>query len=310
MPAKVATLRIRLADDSIEELEVFSGDSLNIGRTKDNQLVLKGTKVSRRHAVINASSLGLIFSDLNSLNGSFLNKRRITSPEKLSDRDELLIGNCMISVRLMAEEAGVKEEDAVQTQAASMEKATVTVLLADVRSYTSMSEQFPIENVSNALQAWLAGVSEIIRKHGGTVDKYIGDCVMSFFSGEPSESKTLAKSAVECSKEIISYTKKFSNSENWAHQASSEWRCGVSINSGEAMLGGLGAKELRDFTILGDTVNLAFRLEALFSQHDVEVIIGPMTRELLMKDYQFKSLGTEKLEGKTDLVKVFTLTSL
>ena len=248
-----------------------------------------------------------IRDSLSSLNGSFLNKHRISSPEHLQNGDELLIGKSLVSVNLLSSDFKTAAEDSIQTQAAAMKEATATVLLADVRNYTRMSEQLPIEDVSKSLQLWLSGVSGIIKTYGGTVDKYIGDCVMSFFAGEAEEASALAKRALQCGQEILKYTREFSSSESWPHRDNSNWRCGVSINSGEAMLGGLGGKERRDFTILGDTVNSAFRLEALVSKYEVEIIVGAKTKEFLEDEFSFVCLGTEQLEGKEFELTVFTL---
>ena len=150
----------------------------------------------------------------------------------------------------------------------------ITVLFSDIRGFTGIAEQIQPEEVVSLLSGYLARVAGIILKHGGTVDKFIGDAVMAIF-GAPKSYGDDAVRALRAGIEIIEAAK--SESARWEERIGHPLRVGVGINSGEAVVGSIGSEIRSDFTAIGDTVNLASRLESLTKELGVPVLISEQT---------------------------------
>lgn len=304
----VGLLQIKPQEGDKLVVELREGQAYRVGRVASNDLVLADTQISRFHAVFNASSSGIVLSDLSSLNGTFVNGRRISVPTNLSPGDQITVGSTEVLVQagqLNIDEAA--ELSAQSTMAAQMRAVIVTVLLADVSGYTRMSEQVPGREVAEMLQRWFSEVSEVVTTFGGEVDKYIGDCVMALWRGSFQTAAEQAVLAGRAAEAILKLTEQLSQSPGWPHREEFPWRCRISLNTGEALLGTLGGSGSRDFTVLGDTVNVAFRLNDLAGTLRQEVILSAGTAKLLEGSLEVESLGTSPLEGRTEQVAIFRL---
>jgi adenylate cyclase len=281
---------------------------------KSNDLILDDVLVSRFHAIFNASASGIVASDLSSLNGTFLNGRRISTPVNLRPGDVISIGNTEIvvqpgSIEGLGGEAGASSTIASQrTMTAQMKGVDVTILLADVCGYTKISEQLCPTDVAAMLQLWFSRVSETIEEYGGEVDKYIGDCVMALWRGSERDAQTLASRAAQAALAILERTAALSESGAWIHHENHPWRCRLSLNSGEALLGTLGGAKARDFTVLGDTVNVAFRLNDLAGTINQNIVISAETARLIENAFVVEPLGRTSVEGRRGTVAIFSLT--
>jgi class 3 adenylate cyclase/predicted metal-dependent HD superfamily phosphohydrolase len=183
----------------------------------------------------------------------------------------------------------------------------VTVLIADVCGYTKYSEQLPQADVAAMLNSWFEAVSLIIENSDGEVDKYIGDCVMAVWKEEFGGTSDAAIKAVLCASRIIAETDALSVSGVWPHHKNFPWRCRVALNTGEALLGSVGGRKKRDYTVLGDTVNLAFRLEGLAGALGEKLILGQKTAEGIGGFMPLNSLGPQKISGKEEVVEAYSL---
>lgn len=288
--------------------EIRVGQTLRIGRSRNNDLVLEDGNVSRYHAVMIASEAGIVLSDLASLNGTFANHRRITTPLDLNNGDRISLGENNAVFIVEFQSASTDREvvtTAFQTQNAGMKVVNVTVLLADIRGYTKMSQTLPSTEVAAALQAWFRQINQIVQQYGGQVDKYIGDCVMALWVGQASHPQQAACSAAQAAQEILRLTHNFSQHE-WSYHASYPWICRVALNTGSALSGSLGTREAREFAVLGDSINVAFRLEGIASKLNTESILGATTAALIASTIPVRSLGEVELEGRAGTVEVFT----
>lgn len=291
-----------------EEIIVPIGASVSAGRVKSNDIVIADSKASRFHATFSVSSAGIVVSDLHSLNGTYVNDRRISTPENLSSEDLVRIGDTEIEVRLNAELDVQGTQSALQTQAAKLETVVVTLLLVDVSNYTKMSEGLPAEDIAAMLQRWFQEVSDVVSQFGGEVDKLIGDCVMALWRGSKSDAEAGAYNATRAAIEIQNLTESLSLDGNtWKHHDKYPWRCRATFNSGEALIGTIGEGKARDFTVLGDTVNVSFRLDSLASTLGKNYIFSETTAKLIQDDFQLESIGEHQIEGKTGSLKLFTL---
>lgn len=301
----VGTLVIKPVGAEKIVVELRQGQAYRVGRVVSNDLVLADTQVSRFHTVFNASSSGIVLSDLASLNGTFVNGRRISVPTNLSPGDQITIGSTEVLVQagqLVTDNADI---GALSTMAAQMRAVIVTVLLADISGYTRMSEQVPGREVAEMLQRWFSDVSDLVTSFGGEVDKYIGDCVMVLWRGALQTAEEQAVLAARASVSILKLTEGLSNSAEWPHRDNFPWRCRISLNTGEALLGTLGGSGSRDFTVLGDTVNVAFRLNDIAGTMSEPILISAETAKLIKDSFKVESLGKTPVEGRKETVDIF-----
>lgn len=299
----VARIELVRGDD-VSTIEMHAGETFRIGRSSSNDIVLPDAKVSRFHAVLSASHAGVVLSDLSSLNGTLVNGRRIVAPVNLAGEDKIFIGDTQLTLQLSSSdpESEAGDPSTIRTQTAALESVMVTVLVADVVSYTKISEALPPEDVAAQLQHWFRDSGECIRRQEGEIDKVIGDCVMALWYSPRGEEREGVERALAAAEEILAH----SPDRQWKHAAEQAWEVRVSLNTGEALRGAVGQRAARDFTVLGDTVNIVFRLDKLGRQLQTKLLLGERTAKLLA-DPRFVSLGPQQLEGRRTPVEVFTL---
>jgi class 3 adenylate cyclase len=180
----------------------------------------------------------------------------------------------------------------------------VTVLFADIRGFTSMSERMEPEEVVGMLNMYLDKMTKVVFKHEGTLDKYIGDALMAVFN-TPLEQVDHALKAVatacDMQKEIIRMNKELGYDDE-----STGLGYGIGINTGVAIAGNIGSSERMEYTVIGDAINLAARLEGIASKG--KVIISSSTYQLV-KDYvKVKKLHPISVKGKVEPVVVYEVT--
>jgi adenylate cyclase len=169
----------------------------------------------------------------------------------------------------------------------------VTALFADVRNFTTLSETSTPELVVNLLNQYFSMVSEIIFKHSGTLDKYIGDGLMALF-GAPYASELDAikavRAAVEMQRAMVIFNERL-HADNLP-----PIHIGIGVNTGPAIVGYIGSESRLDYTAIGDTINTAARLESLAQPS--QIVISENTMQSLDETFRVRSLGTERLKGK------------
>jgi adenylate cyclase len=180
----------------------------------------------------------------------------------------------------------------------------VTVLFSDLRGFTSISERLAPEQVAEMLREYLTEMTEIVFKHGGTVDKYIGDCVMALYN-VPFEDPEHAVRAVRTGLEFQERT--LAAAARWEAKFGVSIRNGVGINTGEAIVGTLGSRQRLEYTAIGDTVNLAARLESITKDYQASIIISESTYEHVKSHFPTRALGDVTVRGKTVPVKIYAV---
>ena len=169
----------------------------------------------------------------------------------------------------------------------------VTALFADIRNFTTLSETRTPELIVNLLNQYFSMVSEIIFKHSGTLDKYIGDGLMALF-GAPYSSELDAvkavRAAVEMQRAMVNYNERM-RADNLP-----PIEIGIGVNTGSAIVGYIGSESRLDYTAIGDTINTASRLESLAQPG--QIVISENTMQSLDETFRVRSLGTERLKGK------------
>jgi adenylate cyclase len=183
-------------------------------------------------------------------------------------------------------------------------RRTVTVLFSDLRGFTSISERLEPEQIAEMLREYLTEMTEIVFKHGGTVDKYIGDCVMALYN-VPFEDPEHVVKAVRTGLEFQERT--LAAAARWEAKYGVTIRNGVGINTGEAVVGTLGSEQRLEYTAIGDTVNLAARLESLTKDYGASIIISESTYEHVKGLFPTRELGEVTVKGKTVPVKIYAV---
>jgi len=181
------------------------------------------------------------------------------------------------------------------------EKRYATFLFTDVRGFTSMSETLEPEKVTYIMNKALTAQQSAVQKHGGMVDKYIGDAMMAIFNA-PLDLLNHPKIAFECALDII----KNMSTLNIELQAEGlpPIAIGIGINTGDAVIGNMGSESRFDYTAIGDAVNTAARLESATKERNVDLLIGESTESLC--GYHLKKLESIKVKGKTKALEIYT----
>src|SRR5438876_6975032 len=192
-----------------------------------------------------------------------------------------------------------KEEGSLDTS-----RRLVTVLFSDIRGFTTLSEQLQPEQVAEMLREYLTEMTEIVFRNGGTVDKYIGDCVMALYN-VPFEDAQHAAKAVRTALEFQERT--LAVSKRWEEKLGIAIRNGVGINTGEAVVGTLGSRKILQYTAIGDTINLGARLESITKDYKTNIIISESTYELVKGQFVTKELGDVTVKGKSQPVKIYAV---
>ncbi len=179
------------------------------------------------------------------------------------------------------------------------ERRDLTVLFMDIAGFTSMSEKMPPENVINVLNFYLSSLSDIILEERGVIDKYIGDCIMAFWNAPVDVERhrlRAVRTALRCLDEIKKLNLK---------QQSSAVMVRIGINSGYAVVGNMGSKRRFSYTVLGDMVNLASRLEGANKFFGTSVMVSQDTVNGCDDEVVFKYIGKVSVVGKTESVDVY-----
>ena len=186
------------------------------------------------------------------------------------------------------------------------EKRIITVLFSDIRNFTSISEKLPPEVLGNMINSYLTKMAEIILKNRGTIDKFIGDAIMAFWNA-PLEEKDHAELACDSAISKIRALKKFN--EELKSQGHGQIEIGCGIHTGEAIVGNFGSNERFDYTALGDTVNVASRLEGLTKYYKVPIIVSESTYSLVKnkKNLVFRKIDSVKVKGKEKPLIIYEL---
>ncbi|MFO7871627.1 MAG: adenylate/guanylate cyclase domain-containing protein [Kiritimatiellia bacterium] len=179
-----------------------------------------------------------------------------------------------------------------------------TVLFADIEGFTAISERLSPERLTNLLNQYLTPITDCIMEHGGYVDKYVGDSVMGVW-GAPYPDKDHAAQACLSALEQQKIVKKLSREISDDYGVGLKVRIG--INSGTVTAGNMGSEKKFQYTVIGDTVNLASRLEPVNKDFGTRIIIGEVTRTGLGANMVTRELGRIAVAGKKEIVSIYEL---
>jgi adenylate cyclase len=189
------------------------------------------------------------------------------------------------------------------------ERRMLTVLFSDIRGFTTFSEQHPPEEVVGALREYLTSLVDVVFRHRGTLDKFIGDATMAFF-GAPFDNPDHALQACRAAVEMSDVVARLN--ERWKAEGRDPFVTGFGITTGEMLVGNFGSSQRFTYTVIGDQVNLGARLESLNKDYETarHIIISQGTYDLVRDHVTVRPLGSVTVKGKHHAVDIFDLIDL
>lgn len=181
------------------------------------------------------------------------------------------------------------------------ESREMTVLFTDVRGFTTISEGLDPKALSQLMNEFLTPLTEVIYRHRGTIDKYMGDCIMAFWGAplpDPAHARNGILAGLEMQQTLRDLQPQF-KARNWP-----EIRIGVGLNTGRMSVGNMGSKIRLAYTVMGDAVNLASRLEGITKEYGADIIVGEGTRDAV-PDVVFREVDRVRVKGKDVAVAIF-----
>ncbi len=181
------------------------------------------------------------------------------------------------------------------------EKRDMTVSFLDMAGFTTMSEKLSPEELTAMLNEYLSAFTEVILKYDGTVDKYIGDCVVSFWNApldQADHRKLGVLAAIDCQKEMMRLNESLT-------QFTIKPKCRVGVNSGAMVVGNMGSRSRLSYTVMGDSVNMASRMEGANKYFASKIMTSEYTFESIKDDFDHRFLGSIRVVGKVIPVKVY-----
>ena len=180
----------------------------------------------------------------------------------------------------------------------------LTLFFSDIKDFTSISENSPPRELMLRLADYFDAMTTTIEDERGTVDKFIGDAVMAFWGApiaDVTHSLRACKSALHCQKKISELN------EHWAEQGLVPFHTRIGIHTGNAIVGNIGAKQRMNYTVLGDAVNLASRLEGVNKIYGTKIIISQATYLIVKEVFICRILDRIAVKGKNESVKIYEL---
>ncbi len=184
-------------------------------------------------------------------------------------------------------------------------RVPVTMLFSDLVGFTTLSEKADPEALVAQLNEYLTRMTSVVFSNGGTLDKFIGDAIMAVWGnvrsfGVAQDAKNCARAALAMRWELRQLN------EKWRDEGRMGLGMGIGINQGEVIVGNIGSQERMDPTVIGDSVNLASRLEGLTRIYGVDILVGATAAELVRDEFHLRSVARVQVKGKTKPVDAFT----
>jgi adenylate cyclase len=184
-------------------------------------------------------------------------------------------------------------------------RVPATMLFSDLVGFTTLAEKADPEALVAQLNEYLTRMTSVVFSNGGTLDKFIGDAIMAVWGNV--RSLGVAQDAKNCARAALGMRSQLRQlNERWREEGRMGLGMGIGINQGEVLVGNIGSQERMDPTVIGDSVNLASRLEGLTRIYGVDILVGATAAELVRDEFYLRSVARVQVKGKTKPVDVFT----
>lgn len=294
--------------------EIIIGNTASIGRTPENTISLAGnSRVSRQHALIRCfNGVQYQIMDLGSRNGTYVGDRRVITPVTLENSAIIRISGTEIHFEAF-EEGDLDGDGVVDVTVATTSggpnssRLHVAILVCDIRGFSTVSEMLEPDELARVLGGWFAEAGNAVNQSGGTVDKFIGDAILSYWI-EPevaADSDASCNTALEVAQKLLAVA----GTRSWP-VLNHPFRVGIALHFGPVNCGNIGLVAQRDATIIGDAVNTAFRLESVMKELGQELILSQDFAAMLDPPRKLIDLGERQLKGKNQQVRVHALADM
>ncbi len=184
------------------------------------------------------------------------------------------------------------------------EEKELVIMFTDIKNFTTIAEEINPSELTIHLSDYFDHLVRIINKYEGTVDKYIGDAILVFW-GAPNDVENPYSKASECAIEMQREIAKLN--DNWRKTGKAIFETRIGLHCGKTLVGNIGSSERINYTIIGDTVNLAARLESINKQYGTKIIISDAVNQKIGKNFKTRLLDNIAVKGKCDSLKIFEL---
>src|SRR5712692_5358252 len=292
---------------------------LRIGRGEQNDLRLNDASVSRYHAFLRRVDGRYLLSDVGSQNGTFVNGRRVHAPSALQSGDRIRAGTTELTFHLDAPVGSPPTADdpsttmSVTSSGLPLEEYVqgdlriVTVLFLDLQGFTAMSEKMPPDQVTQMMNRCFERLTTTVARFGGYVDKYVGDAMMVLF-GAPVAHADDPERAVRAALALQDELVRFNQHQRQQQKANVNLQMRICINTGEVLAGRVGAGQYGQYTVMGDPVNLASRLE--HAARVGHVLVGETTHRFTSQVIRYQALPPMSIRGKAEPVQAYEVVGL
>jgi adenylate cyclase len=296
-----AVLR-NLASGEVHPLEDFT----LIGRGEGVSLRLADAGISRQHATIRRENFDYWLVDLGSANGSFVNDMALTSARVLRHGDRVRLGNSILVFHESGGPQALEFAQSARTQISTLPPRPLateaaTLFVADLKGFTQMSEKLSADQVADLLREWYADCQAIMRRHGASIDKFIGDSVFAYWHGIDMETRRKALSAAQELRSVeidpATPTRALLKAR---HDISIDCRIGIHV--GTVAMGPMG-KGIS--TAVGDAVNTVFRIETLTRAVGQPLLVSAAFVDGWGNGADFESCGFHHVKGRVEPIEVF-----
>jgi len=277
-----------------------------VGRSAECQILMSDPRVSRRHAMIRKQDGGFYLFDLGSFNGSYLNGARVTAARKLESGDLLNFADHeYLFTQEETDDMPKEVADIGDSTIALIRHTPVVILVSDIKGFTSLSEKLPSDELAQIIGGWYGDCEQILTGRGATVDKFIGDCVLAYWT---EVSPHTQKAALLATRDLSKACEKIYETRTSVFEsAGAGFAAGVAVHVGKVAYGGMIQRE---FTLVGDPVNLTFRLESMTRKLDRSILVsGDFVNEWPEARQFCEKCGTYDVKGRNQKVEVLAVTS-
>ena len=280
-------------------------DTVLLGRKKDCHIRLTDSRVSRQHAMIRRQDDGNYwFYDLGSSNGSYINDQRVITTRKLNNRDTIRI--CGHEYGFESGEDSSKvglSDDSLDATIAEIRTIPVVMLVSDIKGFTKISEKLPPDVLAQTIGSWYRECDEVLSDYGATVDKFIGDAVLAYWMDVSPETRSRALCGAKALREACQRISLLQAETFAEHNLTLE--SGLGLHLGKVAHGQMGHGT---FTMLGDAVNITFRVESLTRPLKRNVLVSEEFLAGWDDGYQYcRHEGSHIVKGRTTPLEVYSV---
>lgn len=186
-------------------------------------------------------------------------------------------------------------------------KKDITVLFADIRNFTTITESMDASSTTKILNEYFSALVPIIEEHKGILNKFVGDAVLAIF-GDPKQSDNHALDAVQCANKMLKKVKYLQ--EKWLDEGKPKIEIGIGIATGETFIGNIGSQNRLEYTVIGDTVNTANRIESYNKVYKTNFLISETTYERVKKYVDAITIKNVMIRGKSGKINLYEVVRL